>query len=258
MKLTFLGTGSAFTLGYDNFQSNLMLEHNGDRMLIDCGSDARHALYKLNLDYHDIRSVYISHLHADHAGGLEWLGFARKFHPECEKPNLYIHETMVDKVWDNMLAAGMRSIKDIECNLATYFNTTAITETFKWQDVNFQCIQTVHVFDNDKQQPCYALFFKINDISVFFTADAAFTPERFMPYYQQADYIFHDCETTPDKSGVHAHFTELCELDLKIREKMWLYHYNPLPLPDHRPYGFKGFVMPRQVFNFDDVTTFKG
>ena len=40
-----------------------------------------------------------------------------------------------------------------------------------------------------------------------------------------ADIIFHDCETLPFKSGVHAHYEDLKTLDDKTRKKMWLYHY---------------------------------
>ena len=40
MRLTFLGTGSAFTM--QNFQSNMLLEDGGRRLLIDCGGDVRH------------------------------------------------------------------------------------------------------------------------------------------------------------------------------------------------------------------------
>src|SRR3982751_6023894 len=100
MKLTFIGTGSAFTVGHHNYQSNMFLETQGDRLMIDCGSDARLALHDLGLSYQDIGSVYISHLHADHSGGLEWLAFSRKFDPNCLKPHLYIQEALSDILWE--------------------------------------------------------------------------------------------------------------------------------------------------------------
>jgi ribonuclease BN (tRNA processing enzyme) len=64
--IKFLGTGSSFTL--DNFQTNFLLTlDNGYRLLVDCGSDIRHALKAhTDLTYLDIDGVYISHLHADH------------------------------------------------------------------------------------------------------------------------------------------------------------------------------------------------
>ena len=55
----------------------ILESEDGSKLLIDCGTDARHSLHELGLSYKDIEHVYISHLHADHAGGLEWLGFSR-------------------------------------------------------------------------------------------------------------------------------------------------------------------------------------
>ena len=34
----------------------------------------------MGLGYADIDAVYISHLHADHVGGLEWLGSRLRAH----------------------------------------------------------------------------------------------------------------------------------------------------------------------------------
>ena len=65
-KLIFLGTGSAFTVGDGNWQSNAILEIYYDdrapdkpyRILIDCGGDVRHALHEQGLGFNDI-DVYV-------------------------------------------------------------------------------------------------------------------------------------------------------------------------------------------------------
>jgi ribonuclease BN (tRNA processing enzyme) len=256
MKLMFLGSGSAFTVGNDNFQSNLLLSDGTKRLLIDCGSDARLALHRVNLDHRHIDNVYISHLHADHAGGLEWLGFTRKF-ATLPKPKLYLHRSMLDDIWEHLLSAGMASIQDVRCDLNTYFKPQPVSRYFKWQGIRFECIQSIHVYHDEQLQPCYGLFFSIQGTRIFFTADTRFSPERLMPYYQQADYIFHDCETLVPPSGVHAHYQELCQLPLPIKQKMWLYHFNPGVLPVTGAEHFRGFVQPRQVFDFSDTQSFR-
>ena len=68
-----------------------------------------------------------------------------------------------------------------------------------------------------------------------------------MPYYQQADLIFHDCDTH-HKSEVHAHFLELETLPAAIKNKMWLYHYSSLDAFNATAAGFKGFVKKGQSF----------
>ena len=75
-KLLFFGSGAAFTVGADNYQSNILLIHEqGDRLLIDCGSDIRFSLHAAGFSYLDITDIYVSHLHSDHAGGLEYMAF---------------------------------------------------------------------------------------------------------------------------------------------------------------------------------------
>ena len=63
-KLIFLGSGSAFTVGANNFQSNILLvTEQNHKLLIDCGTDIRLSLYAAGLSYLDITDIYISHLH---------------------------------------------------------------------------------------------------------------------------------------------------------------------------------------------------
>jgi len=85
---------------------------------------------------------------------------------------------------------------------------------------------------------------------IFFTADTQFAPNQVKDFYKVADVIFHDCETSPFKSGVHAHYEELKGLEAGTKAKMWLYHYQPNPAQDAVADGFKGFVQKAQEFEF--------
>ena len=88
MKITFLGTGSAFTT--KNFQTNTIIERNGKRLLIDAGSDIRFSLQNIGLNYLNIDAIYVTHLHADHVGGMEYLAFCNYFNPRAQnKITLY-------------------------------------------------------------------------------------------------------------------------------------------------------------------------
>jgi ribonuclease BN (tRNA processing enzyme) len=253
MKLIFLGSGSAFTVGDNNYHSNMLLEDSDkNRLLIDCGSDARLSLYARGLTYRDITDVYISHLHADHAGGLEWLAFTKKFDSiQQPKPILHISEDLVDKLWKNVLSGGLMSLHGTVAELSTYFTVRPIAHgSFCWQNIDFDLIHTVHVFNGSTLVPSYGLMFNANGLNCFITADTQFAPEYLMKFYNKADIIFHDCETAEKVSYVHAHYNELTTLDPAIKAKMWLYHYNPGPLPDAVAAGFRGFVKPGQCFDF--------
>ena len=254
MQLIFIGSGSAFTVDRHNYHSNILLipTHGNRKLLIDCGTDARRALDALEYTYADISDVYVSHLHSDHAGGLEWLGFTRKFDEQCIKPHLYIADTLCDDLWHKVLSGGMQSLEGERATLSSYFTVHRIKgeQSFIWEDIVFSLVKTQHVFDGTTEVPSFGLFFRLHNHHIFITTDTRFTPYRFADHYEKADLIFHDCETLSRKSGVHAHYEELKTLDPTIKQKMWLYHYGTPPLPDAVADGFKGFVAKGQTFCF--------
>lgn len=256
MKLIFLGSGSAFTVGDGNFQSNMLLvNEQGNKLLIDCGSDIRFSLYAAGFSHLDITDIYISHLHADHAGGLEYIGFSTKFDPRCQKPNLYLNKELVNELWNGTLSGGMSSIEGKIADINTYFKVRLTEEKgyFTWMDIKFNLVKVIHVDNGNFIIPSYGLFFEIQGIKVFLTTDHKFCSNAIAEFYEQADIIFQDCETSPFQTKVHAHYKELLSLPEKIKNKMWLYHYQPGLLPDAKKDGFCGFVQRGQTFEFSDI-----
>ena len=250
MKLLFLGSASGLVRDAKNFQSNMLLiTDKGKKLLIDCGTDIRFSLLKADYLPRDIDAVYVSHLHADHIGGLEWLALQRKFVAQNGGPELIIHEQLIDRMWDHSLSGGLKTLQEKEATLNDYFKVCAVKdkEHYEWDDLQLYLVKTVHVHSNKKLLPSYGLEIKYKGKFFFITTDAQFTLERFEDYYHRASLIFHDCETMEIPSGVHAHFNELNTLDPAIKAKMWLYHYNDGTLPDAATHGFLGFIHCGQV-----------
>lgn len=252
MKLTFLGSGSAFSQLEDNFNSNMVLESpTGKKLLIDCGSDARHSTAALNYKSKDFDAVFISHFHADHCGGLEWLAFTTKFDSEAAKPKLIIHPSMLNDLWDHVLSGGLESIQDVDCKLETYFEIYPIEEggRFHWEGIDFEMVQTTHYYHNHDLVPSYGLFFSNQKSKVFITTDTKFVPDNYRVYYQKADLIFHDCDLDSKiVDNVHPSYEQLLTLPEEVKSKTWLYHYAGHDFPDAK--GFRGFVKKGQVFEF--------
>jgi ribonuclease BN (tRNA processing enzyme) len=253
--IIFLGTGSSFTI--QNYQTNMLLVmDNGYRLLVDCGSDARHALNKYaNLTYLDVDGVYVSHLHADHIGGLEWLAFACKFDPRRKtKPDLWVSRFLVDDLWNRSLSGGLASIQNETNTLDTYFNVKVIekNEGFTLGGMYFNLVQTIHVLNGFTLEPSFGLMIgTMAGKRVFLTTDTQHCPAQIMDFYKSADTIVHDCECTPFKSGVHAHFDDLVTLPPEVKTKIMLVHFQDVVLqkPDEWEQkaldaGLRGFVYP--------------
>jgi ribonuclease BN (tRNA processing enzyme) len=223
---------------------------SGKKMLIDCGSDVRHSLFAQGYKHSDIDAVYVSHLHSDHTGGLEWLGFLKRF-IDKQKPSFYISPDQLDEVWNHVLIGGMSSLEDRQATLSSYFKIESVKNNrFTWENYNFQLIKTHHVFSNSHHKPSYGLLISGGTKKILISTDTRFSPDSFKDAFEEAELIFHDCETSKRVSEQHARYEELKTLPPNIKQKMWLYHYNDGVLPDAQKDGFLGFVVRGQSFTF--------
>ena len=239
----------------DNFQSNMLLtSDSGKKLLIDCGSDIRFSLAQEGLSYRDIDDIYISHLHADHVGGMEYMGFSTMFDPQCEKPGLYICNSIRDSLWENTLSGGMEIVSEKNCTLSDYFTIHSISDEgqFSWEGIKFDIVSTDHVVGREISMKSNGLFFSIGNQTILITTDTIFNPKKLGQYMEEADLVLHDCETSLDVSGVHTRYEELLTLPEAIRRKIWLYHYDEVNHNDALADGFRGFVKRGQIFEFPE------
>lgn len=272
MELYAIGSGNAFTK--KNWQSNFLIHRNGKHMMIDCGSFAPLALYEeLGLNESDIDAVYVSHIHADHVGGLEAIAFCTFFNPMIKRPKMFIQgqyiihadnqafsSGLARDLWTDSLQGGLRGLETEDAQLHTYFDVHPVQENsyFIWEGIKFDMVQTVHVSARYKIENSYGLMWTDPDTNerIYITTDTQFCPINAMTaYLNECDVIFHDCETSPFPSNVHAHYQRLRELPQEIKAKIWLYHYHDNVIDNWDEWsnkaetdGFRGFVKTGAIF----------
>lgn len=255
MKLQFLGTGAAFSM--KNYHPNLLVEENGKKLLIDAGGDIRFALRDVGLSSKDIDSVYITHLHNDHIGGMEYIAFTSFFDLNRSRPKLFCHKVLVEDLWSDSLKGGLSSIQGRILNIYDYFEVhpQEIQKSFEWQGINFELISSIHVFNGYSTIPTFGLMMtQKSGFKVYLTSDTQFTPEHLKEPYHKADIIINDCETSPFRSQVHAHYDDLITLDKNIKTKMYLWHYQDNVVEGFAEWqqkalndGFKGFLQKGEI-----------
>ena len=256
MSLKFLGAGNAFA-PLSHGQSNAALSFENGLFLIDCGSDCRHLLYERygeDLDLGRLKGCYLSHVHADHCGGLEWLGFSTLFNDKIKnKPILTGNKDVLEDVWENSLKGGMDTTTESgDLMLKDFFDVKKIYEEgdFFINGVKSKTVKAIHI-PGEKPKLSYGLFFE-NEKNTYYTSDVCYGNwDLNKIYYEKADVIFHDCENTPYKSGVHYHYEDLRKLPEKIRNKIYLYHYDKKYIDEYNPVndGFLGFVKKGDSFD---------
>ncbi|MBF0383172.1 MAG: MBL fold metallo-hydrolase [Magnetococcales bacterium] len=259
MTIHFIGVGSAFTTSAD-FHSNILITvKSGKKMLIDCGSDARFTTAEWGRNHGELNpqidAVYISHLHADHIGGLEWLAFSTYFNPKAAKPHIYGVDEHLSRLWKDSLRSGLKYIGDKVTSLTDYFVPHYLKpgKSFVWENIQFTTIKMLHVKNSEKNVYSYGLVIEEIDggPGYLFTSDTVFDDnllKTLKMWAPKVRFIFQDTETTPFRTSVHAHYEDLCSLPIDIRKKMWLYHHSPNPPYHPKDDGFKGFVSKGQSF----------
>jgi ribonuclease BN (tRNA processing enzyme) len=215
-------------------------------MLIDCGARVPLALINAGIKLSEIDTIYISHAHADHIGGLEEMAFslydwARRprswddyaamvkrdyFEPGVTyvayAPKLIANEKLLEELWNTSLRGGLDSMEGFDSTLETFFQPVPVKANvpFTWQGWRFDLIQQIHIMTGSIIKYTFGLLMsKSGSKTVYFTTDSQHcSPRQVEIFYKRADLIFQDCECTGVDtvnrefkfgSGVHASYAQL-------------------------------------------------
>ena len=131
--VTFLGTGPGNVVA-GRFQSSILLEVGGKRVLLDAGEPCSAQLLDLGFRLPDLDAIWITHAHADHIGGLPLLIQASWLHKRNQPLPLGVPQH---------LAGPLRAWLDTI--LLSSEVTRFSVEIFSWQSGKARVMDTVEV-----------------------------------------------------------------------------------------------------------------
>jgi ribonuclease BN (tRNA processing enzyme) len=226
MSLTFipLGVGDAFSALY--YSSCLLLEAEGERLLLDCPHPIQKMLREAGLSAgvalpaSSLDAVVLTHLHADHAAGLEGLAYYSRFVLE-RRLKVLVHPEVGARLWEGHLAAGMEQLLSTPeaspraMRLEDYLDITLLREDGEVTCGAFRvaCRRTIHHI------PTTALRISAGGRSLASSADTAFDLSL-IHWLAEADLVVHETN-----HGVHTPYERLAALPAPLRERMRLIHY---------------------------------
>jgi L-ascorbate metabolism protein UlaG (beta-lactamase superfamily) len=232
IQATFIGTGAAFSRRFGH--TNALVEHGDLRLMIDFGFMAPIRLEEMGRRLDEITHVAVSHIHADHVGGLEELAFVSRFTFE-QRPTLLLPDGVADELWPKSLSGGLEWTADEQgkaefCTLESYFDVARLGEG--WTDIGGL---EVKAFGNDHVpgKATYGLIVRETGTSnqMIFSCDVrnrvAELESEPLPEDFRHGPIFHDVQLfDTGQAGVHIHFEQLLAYPQSVRERIILVHYN--------------------------------
>lgn len=236
-RLTILGVGHSEAV--EHWNNNALVTAGGRRMLIDAGYTVKFALRDQGLGIGDIDAVFLTHVHADHAFGLERIGLECRFHHGF-RPRLYLPEGLRQELWEQTLKGVMGRLGEGPASLDDFFEVCPVApEGFEFHGVGCQPFANRHT-------PGKASYGLVLNGSVLYTGDTRPIPRIIESFDPQT--IFHDCTLRPG-NPVHATLPEMLQLYRpEIRERTYLMSYED----DWRDYRqavesqFRGFAWQGQ------------
>jgi ribonuclease BN (tRNA processing enzyme) len=219
-----LGVGDAFS--EVRYSSCLAVEHEGDLLLVDCPHPLRKMLAEaraatgLPLSPDRVTGIALTHLHADHASGLEGFAYYSYFYLR-RRLRLLVHPDVQARLWEGHLAAGMEQLLPSvgapfeRKQLEDYFDIVPLSEDAAAECGPFrvECRKTIHHI------PTTALRIHAGGATLGTSADTAFD-EGLIDWLLAADLAIHETNY-----GVHTPYERLAALPAAARARMRLIHY---------------------------------
>ncbi len=222
MKLTVIGSGDAFSSG-GRFNSCYHFEADTTSFLLECGASAMTGIRQYGIDPLKIDTIFISHLHGDHFGGLPFFFLDAKYVSKRRTPLVLIGPKALQErvsILINTLYPGINLSKlPFEIRYATLNQFQLLSSN----GVTVQAFPAKHSRESDPY--CMRLSYKKKTIG--YSGDTAWT-NKLLSVAINSDLFITECSQWDEASEVHMDYMTLVrKYDDLQAQNILLTHMNP-------------------------------
>jgi glyoxylase-like metal-dependent hydrolase (beta-lactamase superfamily II) len=223
LRLVPLGVGDAFSERH--YSTCLAFECDGATLLVDCPHPVlkmmREARLASGVDLVPERvcGVVLTHLHADHASGIETLAYY-SFFALKKKLTLFAHPAVAARLWEGHLAAGMEALLPAAGAAPAAMTLDDYLDVVPLGDGPTACGPfAIDVRPTVHHIPTTAVRVSAAGRTVAYSADTVYD-EALLAWLLASDLVLHETG-----HGVHTPYAALASLPPQVRAKMRLVHY---------------------------------
>jgi len=193
MELTVLGSGTAVP-NPRRSSSGFWLQTQNGTLMLDLSASSLQRMAQENLDWAGLDSIWISHFHLDHCGGLGPFLFASLAAPQTKT------RTKPLRIFG---APGLRSLVQ---NLNSGGSKTLLEQPFPVEIVEIEPLEKFEILQNleavsystSHTPDSHAIHLRENDSTFVFTSDTGFD-EKLATFARRVDLFLMECSFIKDK-----------------------------------------------------------
>lgn len=222
MRLTVIGSSDAFGSG-GKLQTCFHVSWSGGQFLIDCGATSLIGLEREGIDPNGISTIFITHLHGDHFGGLVWWLIHALHVARRTAPLTVVGPKGIEARFEAAAEALFPGSTKSERSFDLVFRTHVEGEPMEEAGVTV----TPFVVSHPSGATPYALRFEAEGKVLAFSGDTEWV-ETLIPAAQNADLFICECFAFETDARYHLNWRTIeANLDRLGARRVLLTHLGP-------------------------------
>jgi ribonuclease BN (tRNA processing enzyme) len=170
--LSVIGCGDAFGSG-GRLQTCFHVDTVGTRFLIDCGVTALIGLKRMNIDSNGIDTIFVSHLHGDHFGGIAFIEREAQIEGTRTRPLTIVGPEGIEKAVQASLDAFFPGATNVSRAFPLEFATYSAGNNCQIGQVTLSAVRTAHTAGTNP----HALRIEVGGTVIVYSGDTDWTDD---------------------------------------------------------------------------------